>query len=185
MRKFPFSPSLPTVAAFSVKRQMVHLPSLVLYLPQHLHVCSTRVGEEYGMGGISILQRPAEETCPEVRIARKFWIFSQWTLLRSGQSKAFVLRKGPALCGPEVFPRLCSQGQVLKQVAASTGDTFSMRQESLLKQVAAPTGDMFLTRRGPLLKQVAAPQVIRSQPGDTTHAWEQRPQTVPLLRVLT
>ena len=76
-------------------------------------------------------------------------------------------------------------GSLLKQVAASTGDTFSMRQESLLKQVAAPTGDMFLTRRGPLLKQVAAPQVIRSQPGDTTHAWEQRPQTVPLLRVLT
>lgn len=118
MRKFPFSPSLPTVAAFSVKRQMVHLPSLVLYLPQHLHVCSMRVGEEYGMGGISILQRPAEETCPEVRIARKFWIFSQWTLPRSGQSKAFVLRKGPAQCGPEVFPGLCSQGQALKQVAA-------------------------------------------------------------------
>ena len=62
------------------------------------------------MGGISILQRPAEETCPEVRIARKFWIFSQWTLPRSGQSKAFVLRKDPAHCGPEVFPGLCSQG---------------------------------------------------------------------------
>lgn len=56
---------------------------------------------------------------------------------------------------------------------------------SLLKQVAAPTGDMFPTRGGSLLKQVAASRVICSQLGDTAHAWEQRPQTVPLLRVLT
>lgn len=93
------------------------------------------------MGSVFIPQRPAEETCPAVlpswrelppvtssswtgdanfqaRTARKFLVFLQWTQPRSGQCKAHVLGRGPAHCGPEVFPGLHGQGHVLKHLGS-------------------------------------------------------------------